>query len=119
MKRTITILPSLSRTTTTLGSPNLNLEGKGLAVVVDVTTAGTGSITITVKGYDPVSAKSYNILVSAAITTNSVTVLKIYPGLTAAANLVANDFVPSSFIVDVTHNNANAITYSVSALLIL
>jgi hypothetical protein len=43
----------------------------------------------------------------------ATTVLKVGPGLTAAANLVANDMIPSIWRVIVTHGDTDSATYSV------
>ncbi len=83
-------------------SPDLdNFSGQGAHVIIDV-TAITGTVpmlTVTVEGKDPLSGKYYPILVSAAITAVSTTVLRIYPDATAAANVAANDFIPRNFRV--------------------
>lgn len=115
----ITVLASAARTTTTNSSDLTNYNGRGLHVVLDVTNAGTGSITITISGKDALGGLYYTLLTGAAVTTNSTNVYKIFPGATAVANAAANDILPRTWRVTVTHNNANSITYSVSASVIL
>lgn len=114
------ILPSAARTTSQSSGALNNNYARGILVVVDVTVnAGTaGSITVTIKGSDPNSSKTWNILASAAITAVGTTVYRVYPGLTAAGNLVASDVLPQRYQIDVTANNANPVTYSVSAMLV-
>lgn len=112
------ILASGARTTTQTGKDMSNVGGKGIVVVLDMTTVGTGSVTLSIDGKDPVSGKYYNLLTGAAVTTNSTNVYRVYPGLTAAANATANDVLPRTFRVVVTANNANSATYSVGAILI-
>lgn len=95
----------------------------GLHLIIDVTAiVTTPSITVTVYGVDRVSGQTYVILASAAITAvtgaGTPRVLKIGPGLVAAANLTANDILPPIFRVGVTHANGNSITYSVSGMLV-
>jgi hypothetical protein len=107
------VLPSASRTTTQTGSDETNSYHRGLYVVLDMTTVGTGSVTLTVQGKDIASGKYYTILAGAAVTTNSTNVYKVYPGLTASANAVASDYLPSTYRILVTANNANAAVYSV------
>lgn len=109
----VTLLASASRTTTQTGADTTNYNYRGLHVVLDMTTVGTGSVTLTIEGKDEASGKYYTILSGAAVTTNSTNVYKVYPGLTAAANAVANDVLPRTFRINVTANNANAATYSV------
>lgn len=81
---------------TTTGTDADSSHGSGLIVFVNI-TAVTGSLTVTIQGKDVVSGQYYTILASAALTGTGLTVLKIYPSLTAAANLVANDVVPTVY----------------------
>jgi hypothetical protein len=120
VNKNLTIQPSASRTADPTQVDQRNAGCKGVQVVVDVTVnaGGLGSITVTIEGKDVVSGKYYTLLASAALTGVATTVLRVYPALTAAANLVASDFVPRTFRVKVTHNNANPITYSVGASLV-
>lgn len=72
-------------------------QGAGLLIFINVTAiSGTSpTLTVTLKGsIDGSATATYTILASAAITATGLTVLRVYPGLTAAANLVANDVVP-------------------------
>lgn len=61
----------------------------------------------------------YTILASAAITGTGTTVLRVYPGLTAASNLVANDILPSTWRVNLVHADSDSITYSVAAQVVI
>lgn len=83
------------------GDDQVNNEGKGLHLVIDVTVISgtTPTLTVTIEGKDPVSGKYYTILASAALSAVATTVLKVYPALTAAANLVANDVLPRNWRV--------------------
>ena len=93
----------------------------GLGMLVFIrTTAITGTsptLTVTVRGLiDGEATDSYVILASAAITANGLVVLRIYPGLTAAANLTASDVVPSHCRIDtVIGGTGPAVTATVSA----
>ena len=106
-------LASASRTTTQTGPDERNSYHRGLYVVLDMTTVGTGSVTLTIQGKDIASGKYYTVLAGAAVTTNSTNIYKVYPGLTASANAVANEVLPSTYRILVTANNANAAVYSV------
>lgn len=81
-----------------------NLSGRYAHVVIDITaiTGTTPTATFTVQGKDALSGKYYTILASAALNAVATTVLRIGPGLTAAANTVANDVMPRAFRVIVT-----------------
>lgn len=101
------------------------LGGDTFAVVsssaVIATTDGNlaaNEITFTLQGKDPVGDKYYTILASAAIDSVSTTVLRVYPGLTVAANLVASDGLPETYRVITTHADDSPVTYSVAINLI-
>lgn len=108
----ITTLASAARTTTQTSADLINYNGRFLHVILNVTSAGTGSITLTINGKDGASSTYYPLLVGAAVTTNSQNIYRVGVGLTSAANSVANDFVPRTFQLIVTANNANTMTYS-------
>lgn len=91
---------------------------RGIKVVFDMTTVGTGSVTVTIQGKDSASGKYYTLLAGAAVTTNTTNVYTIYPGIPATANVSANDVLPKTFRVLATANNANATTYTVGATLL-
>lgn len=107
-----TALASASRTTTqTL--PDLVTNGaQFLNVVLDMTTVGTGSVTLTINGKDPASGKYYLLLSGAAVTTNSTNRYKVGPTVTASANVSAQDYLPYTIQIVVTANNANPAVYS-------
>lgn len=113
LHRSKTVLASASRTTTQTSADQINPAGRFLHVILDMTTVGTGSVTVTINGKDPTSGKYYLLLAGAAVTTNSTNVYKVGPGLPATANVSANDIVPRIFQIVVTANNANAAVYSV------
>jgi len=106
-------LASAARTTTQTGADLANKDHRGIHVIVEVTNAGTGSITPKIQGKGA-NGTYYDLLVGTAITANGVTVLKLGPGIAAAANAAAPDFLPRVFRIVITHNNGNTITYSVS-----
>jgi hypothetical protein len=103
---------------TVTGADLLNTTARGIHLVIDITAlTGTGpTCTVTVYGFDPVSGKEYVILASTALAAVATTVLKIYPGLTAAANLTANDVLPMHWRVKaVVAGTSPAVTAKISA----
>lgn len=90
---------------------------KGAVIVVDITAIAAGNVVITVEGKDEISGKYYPILVSAALGAIATTVLHIYPGLVAAANLTVNDVLPTKFRVRATVTTG-PVTATVSAALV-
>ena len=115
----ITLINASASTTTQASADQKNYNGRGCIIVLDVTNAGTGSITLAIQGKDRVSGKYYAILTGTAVTTVSTTIYRVYPGLTAAANATANDLLPRDWNVQVTANNANAMTYTVGAIVMV
>lgn len=114
-----TMLASGSRTTTQNSGVIVNYNGRGVVVILEVTSAGTGSVTVTIEGRDPSTTNFYTILSGAAVTTNSYNVYKVYPGITAVANAAVSDALPRLFRIIVTANNANAMTYSIGYSIIV
>lgn len=108
----LTALSSASRTTTqTVAVTNYNhVAGR---FYLNVTSAGTGSITLSIEEIDPVSGATRVILAGVAVTANGLNVYEVGPGLVAVANQAANAFLPRSFNIVVTANNVNAVSYSV------
>lgn len=109
------VLPSASRTTTQTTMLQLGDDQKGLIAILNMTVVGTGSVTLTINGWDGTAGGFWPILVGAAVITNSVNVYRIYPGLTAVANATVSDVVPMEIQFVVTANNANAAVYSLVA----
>jgi hypothetical protein len=74
-----------------------NESAKGGQFYINITAISAGSLTVTIEGKDPASGTYYTVLASAALTTTGFTLLTIYPGLTASANVVANQILPKTF----------------------
>lgn len=86
----------------------------GLIVVIDVTAvSGSSSVVFTIEGVDRASGKTWVILASAAKVASATTVLRVSPNIAASANLIAQDMVPSEFIIRAAHGTADSTTYSV------
>lgn len=83
---------------------------------IDVTALTAGaSITFTIYGLAPSNASTaYTILASAAITATGLTVLRVSPQLTAAANTIAKDMLPAAIKVIVAVADTKSVTYSMS-----
>lgn len=114
--REMTLFASAARTASADSADQQNLYWRGAIIVIDVTaSAATPSVVFTVKGKSSLGSDYYTILASAAITGAGQTVLRIYPGLTAAANVTVSDILPRIWRVEAVHADADSITYSVSA----
>lgn len=104
------------------GSDMLNLNGRGIKLVIDITAiTGTGpTLTVTIQGKDPTSGKYFTILASAALGAVATTVLTVYPGLTAAANVAANDILPRSWrVITAIGGTTPAVTATIAASLVV
>ena len=120
-----TAIASASYTTTQTIADQLNINARGVIVVVNMTVVGTGSITPEIDGKDPATGQYYSTLTaSAAITGNGVFVYQVYPGtsttvtntgITQSSGMV----LPRTWRIKVTANNANAATYAVGFMLII
>jgi len=109
-----TLLATLARTATPTAVDQVNYNARGIVIIIDVTAvANTPSVVFTIEGKDIASGKYYTILASAAITGTGTTVLRVYPGLTAAANVTVSDILPRDWRLVATHADADSITYSV------
>lgn len=112
------VITAAAATTTQTGPDMANTSHRGVKVVLDMTTVGTGSVTLTIQGKDNASGKYYTLLAGAAVITNSTNVYTVYPSLPATANVSANDVLPKTFRILVTANNANAATYTVGVTML-
>lgn len=114
------VLVSAVRAATNSSNPVVNERARGAHVIVDMTAVpGVQTVTFTIEGYDPLSAKWYTILASTAIVATGTTVLKVFPGATASANVTANDCIPRTWRVTATHSGAGNFTYSVGANMVI
>jgi hypothetical protein len=111
MNTTVELAPSAARIADHT-VPFTNTQGKACHLTIDVTAWSAGSLTVTIQGKDPTSGQLYTILASAALVATGTVVLRVGSGLTAAANLVANDVLPKEIVIDFNHADATSITYS-------
>lgn len=106
------VFESAARTATSTQTIATGCLGGVFIINVTAVTA-TPSVVFTIKGVDPGSGSTWDILASAAITGTGMTVLRIHPSLTAAANTIAKDMLPQAVAVTATHGDGDSITYSV------
>lgn len=97
-------------------------QAKGCLLYVNITAiSGTSpTLTVTLKGIDPAgNTNTYTVIASAALNATGLTVLKVYPGLTAAANTVVSDVMPAVSRIDaVIGGTGPSVTGTVSVQLI-
>jgi hypothetical protein len=92
---------SLTTSSTAVNSGfQTNADKRGIKLYVTSSQASAGSFIVTIQGiYNGVAV---TVLASAAISTATTNVYTVYPGLTAAANSVANDVLPRQWQVTLT-----------------
>ncbi len=116
----ITVLTSAARTALVTGSDITNTNHRGVVVVLDVSLdPSTASITLTIQGKDTESSSYYDLLVGAAVAATGTTDYTVYPGCIAVANAVANLPLPRVFRVNMAVADAESMTYSIGASLVL
>lgn len=100
---------------TATSSRQKNTQHVGVKIAINITAIPGGStLVVTIRGYDPVSGTAYTILASAALNATGETVLTVYPGLTASANLAANDVMPPTWDVTAVVAGAGSATFTVA-----
>lgn len=113
-----TLLASAARTTTQTLADQTNLGHRGLHLIIDVTAiTDTPILTPKIQGRGA-NGVYYDLLVATAISATGTTVLKLYPGITAAANAAANDVLPAVWRLVLTATDADSATYSVAVCLL-
>lgn len=109
-----TVFASAARIATpTTGVVNNTQGYKGVRAIINVSAlAATPSVVPKISGISA-SGVLYDLLVGAAITATGKTILLVYPGVAAVANLVADSLIGPRLAFDMTHGNADSITYTV------
>lgn len=92
----LTVL-SAQGTGTVTSADQLNVNGRGLKVFINITAITAGSLTVTIQGKDVISGTYYTILASAALAATGFTVLTVYPGATTTANVSIPDNLPRTW----------------------
>lgn len=114
-----TAFSSAARTAAQYNSADTaNITGRGVIVIVDVTAATSGNYTFKVQGKDPASAKYFDILTSAAVSGTGTTVLRVYPGITTAANVAVSDVLPRTFRIQANGAATPNLTFSTGFIIV-
>ncbi|KKM81261.1 hypothetical protein LCGC14_1331540 [marine sediment metagenome] len=116
----VKVLPSAARTATVDSDAQINDEGRGCHVIINVTSiTDTPSVVPKIQGRDPASGEWYDLLPGVAIIAIGMTVLKVYPGIATIVNAAASDILPAHWRVRLEHADVDSITYSVGAVVIV
>lgn len=115
-----TVLASAARTSAPTPVLLTNENGRALYIILDVTAVtATPSITVTIAGIDVVSGKAYTLLAGAAVTATGTVFYKVGPALPNTANVSANEYVPPTVRISVSHLDSDSITYSIGYALMM
>lgn len=99
------------------GADLQNYEARGVKVVINISAiTGTGpTYTVTIQGKDVASGQYYTLLASAALNATGTTVLTVFPGAPASANVSANDALPANWrIITAVAGTTPAVTATIS-----
>lgn len=116
---TAALITAAGATTGLTGTDQTNFNGRGAIIVLDMTNAGTGSVTLVIEGKDIASGKYYTLLAGTAVVSVVTNTYYVFPGATVTANVSANAPLPRTWRVRTTVANANPTTYTVGASIIL
>ncbi|PCJ26481.1 MAG: hypothetical protein COA94_05070 [Rickettsiales bacterium] len=112
-----TLFTSAARTATIVSSVLSAEEVISSIFTIDCTAVtSTPSVVFSIEGKDPLSGTFYNIIDSAAITATGTTTIQIGMNIIAAANIAANEMLPSEYRITATHGDGDSITYTVGAV---
>lgn len=114
-KKHITAFPSAARAVaqTYESSAIATDEAESAHVIINVSSiTASPSVTPKIQGHDPTSDSWYDLLVGPAITATGLTVLKV-GRVSPSANAAAQDLLPATIRVTMTHADTDSITYSV------
>jgi hypothetical protein len=120
----LTLIASAVLVADTHSADQASYNCPGVIVYVNpgVIAGDAGTITVTIQGKDPVAGTYSTILASATLVSSTAVVLRVYPGLTAAGNLVANAVLPATWRINAAASGANwgtgGSTLGVTALLL-
>lgn len=108
----IVLLSSAVRNATNSGIVTKTWTERGGHFILAISAVpGVDTVTLNIEGLDALG-NAYPILTSAALVAAATTVLRIYPGLAAAANLAVSDFLPDRWRYTLTHSAGSNFTYS-------
>jgi hypothetical protein len=119
----LTLLASAARTADPTVTAETDNQHPGVLLILDVSAAsGTGGLTVSVRGYDPISDNTFDLLVdqNAILATGTYAFLLALGAARGANGLrVSEGFVlPRKWDVTVVHGDGSSYTYSLSATML-
>lgn len=112
---------SAARTATVSSAERQTSFARGLMLFVDVSLAGTGSITPKIEVAVPSVGTYFTVwTATTALTTNGLRAYLFYPGASGGSYTEVSAIpLGWQWRVTMTHNNANSITYSADGVLLI
>lgn len=106
---------SAARTATPTASAAYAIQAiRGITVWVKVTAVtATPSVVLTIQSQNPIDGLYATMFTFNAVTAVGESFFKVYPGITGVAGEKFNDIMPRNFKLQMTHGNADSITYIV------
>lgn len=98
-----------------------NLDARGLHLGINITalTGTTPTLTVIIEGKDTASGQYYTLLTSTALAAVAFTLLSVYPGITASANIAASQVLPRTYRIRYTiAGTTPAVTATIGASVI-
>lgn len=114
-----TLITAVGATTTQVSADQTNYNHRGLAVFVNVTSIGAGSVTPYIQARDNASGLYFNVLSGAPITTNVSGMYRAYPGISVVAGSAVSDILGCMWRIIMIANNANPASYTMGAALLV
>ena len=115
-----TLLASAARVANADSAIQTNHNARGVALFLNVSVwGGAGSLTVSIRGVDPVSAVAKTIAQFTAVTAADLFPLTLYPGATAGAGQSISGVLPRTWWVRVSPADGTSHTYSVGYSLIV
>lgn len=120
----VTALASAARTAAVNSADLTNFNGRGVAVVIDITAGGgAGSLTVKLTGKDTLSGKYVTLFSTGALAAPGVSTysFQVFPGATPVAQVSgtpatigkADFLVPRVWRIEVTVGDTTSYTYSI------
>ena len=115
-----TLLASAARTANALSPTQTNHNARGVLVMVDVTLAGTGNLTPSIRAIDPISGNTYVLLSGGPITASGRWGFLVYPGAPTVAFGASGTVqsvghaLPRTWYVSIISGDGSSWTYSIA-----
>lgn len=99
-----------------------NRSASGIKLFINITaiTGTTPTLTVTLQGKDSTSGTYFTMLASTALNATGFTVLTVFPGAAATANVSANDHLPLNWrVITAIGGTGPSVTATITASLLV